>query len=113
MSANQQKRAHYHQVAQAKRQVGDEVCALARGKRIPLLENPVTVEVIWFVPDRRKRDSDGLGPFLKATCDGLVQAGVLVDDHAEYVPRTAMSINLHEKDNPRIEVVITEMRSDV
>lgn len=107
MSANQQKRAHYHQVAKAKKLVGDQVCVLAKG--IPLLGRPVMVEVVWFVPDRRKRDSDGLGPFLKAVCDGLVQAGVLVDDHAEYVPRTAMSISSDEKDNPRIEVVITEM----
>ena len=106
MSANQQKRAHYHQVAKAKKLVGEEVCALARGKRIPLLD-VCTVEVIWHVADKRKRDTDGLGPFLKAALDALVQAGVLVDDHSGYVPRTCMSIVRGEVQC--IEIVITEI----
>jgi Holliday junction resolvase RusA-like endonuclease len=108
MSANQQKRAHYHQVAKAKKLVGDQVRDLALGRDVKV-SRPVIVEVIWFVPDKRKRDTDGLGPFLKAALDGLVQAGALEDDHSDFVPRTCMSINKFEMDNPRIEVAITEM----
>jgi hypothetical protein len=106
MSANQQKRAHYHQVAKAKKLVGDEVCALARGQRIPLL-NKGEVEVCWYVTDRRVRDADSLYPFLKAAQDGLVDAGVFLDDHAEYIPHAGCWIKRGDKQF--IEVIITEI----
>lgn len=106
MSANQQKRAHYHQVAKAKKLVGDQVKGLAGSLNVT---TPCEVEVRWFAPDRRKRDSDGLGPFLKAVCDGLVQAGAIEDDHSDYVCKTSMSIVKTDMSNPRIEVLITEM----
>lgn len=106
MSANQQKRAHFHQVAKAKKQVGDEVRVLAHKLAV---RTPCEVEVRWFAPDRRKRDSDGLGPFLKAVCDGLVQAGAIEDDHSDFVCKTSMSISKSDMSNPRIEVLITEM----
>ena len=106
LSSNEQKRAHYHKVAKCKKLVGEQI--KERAEKIPRL-GPVTVEVIWFVKDKRKRDTDGLGPFLKAACDGLVQAGVLEDDHSDFVVKTSMSIDKTDMGNPRIEVVITEV----
>ena len=38
------------------------------------------VTLTWFVTTGHRRDEDNLYPLLKALCDGLVDAGVTVDD---------------------------------
>lgn len=43
------------------------------------------VTLTWFVTDRRRRDEDNLYLLLKALCDGLVDAGVVPDDTAEFM----------------------------
>lgn len=44
------------------------------------LEPPVRAEVTFVLPNRRRRDPDNLMASLKAAWDGLVDAGLLVDD---------------------------------
>ncbi|AAT90029.1 phage-related protein [Leifsonia xyli subsp. xyli str. CTCB07] len=39
-----------------------------------------TVTLTWHVLDRRRRDADNLFRLCKALCDGLVDAGVTLDD---------------------------------
>lgn len=105
MTANDQRRAHWGAVRKAKEQVENAVNALARQAGIKNL-GPSVVSVRWFAPDKRKRDSDSLGPFLKAVLDGLVGAGVWPDDHSDWVVETRMSISKSETRNPRIEIRI-------
>lgn len=107
MSANEQRRAHYQQEAKAKKIVGTAVHDLAVELGIPRLK-PAIVKVIWFVPDKRKRDTDGLGPFLKAAVDGLKDL-LWDDDHSDFVVETRMAIDKSDMKNPRIEVLITEV----
>lgn len=107
MSSNDQKRAHYHKVAKCKKLVGDQVQQLAEEQDIPLLDKGI-VKVIWFAKDKRKRDNDSLGPFLKAAKDALVKAGVFTDDHSEIVIEDRLAVRL-DRDNPRIEVLIMEV----
>lgn len=45
----------------------------------------ITVGLTWHVGTRHRRDSDNPMPMLKALCDGLVDAGVIVDDTPGYV----------------------------
>lgn len=112
MSANEQRRAHYHQQAKAKREVGDVVAWHAKRQGIKNL-GPSIVTVTWFAPDRRKRDTDGLGPFLKAVLDGLKSVGVWPDDHSDWVIETRLRISKAETTNPRIEIVIEELTHDI
>jgi crossover junction endodeoxyribonuclease RusA len=107
MSANEQRRAHFHQEAKAKKEVGDVVAWQARRQGIKNL-GPSTVTVTWFAPDKRKRDNDGLGPFLKAAKDALVQAGVWPDDNCFWVVEDRLAIK-YDKENPRIEILIQEV----
>jgi Holliday junction resolvase RusA-like endonuclease len=44
------------------------------------LHPPVVAEVTFELPDRRRRDEDNLKASMKAAWDGLVDAGLLVDD---------------------------------
>jgi crossover junction endodeoxyribonuclease RusA len=99
---------HWAAQAKAKKQVGETVEWLARRAGIKDLRSSV-VSVTWFAPDRRKRDSDSLGPFLKASLDGLVAAGVWPDDHSDYVKQTRMAIDKTDTKNPRIEIRIWEV----
>ena len=58
--------------------------AALNASRFPAL-GKCDVTLIWFVTDNRRRDEDNLYPLLKALCDGLVDAGVTVDDTAEFM----------------------------
>jgi len=42
------------------------------------------VDVTFIVPDRRRRDKTNLASAFKAGLDGLVDAGVIVDDSYEH-----------------------------
>lgn len=109
MTANDQRRAHWQAVRRAKQQVEDAVYPLAKQLGVENL-GPSIVSVKWFTPDRRKRDTDSLGPFLKAALDALVKAGLLIDDHSDYVVETRMSIDKTQTENARIEVRIDDIQ---
>lgn len=54
------------------------------GAKRPQLERS-RILVFWHPFDRRRRDPLNIAPIGKAVVDGLVRAGVLVDDSAEHV----------------------------
>lgn len=108
MTANDQRRAHWQKVRAAKREVADAVMWLVKHNHMGTL-GPSTVEFIWYAPDKRKRDSDSLAPFVKAALDGLVDAGVFLDDHSGWVVKTSMSVVSTDTANPRIEILIQEI----
>lgn len=107
MTANDQRRYTWQQVRAQKKIVSDAVYLAAKSARIPRL-GPSIVSVRWFVPDRRRRDVDGLGPFVKAALDGLVAAGVWEDDDADFVTEVRLSLDKTDTKNPRIEILIHE-----
>ncbi len=60
-----------------------------------------TAEVHWYARDSRRRDKDNCLASLKATFDGLVDAGLLIDDNAiTHLPL----IILVDPKNPRVEI---------
>lgn len=60
--------------------------ALARSAKIPPLER-CSVTLIWYPPDRRRRDEDNLFGTLKPLADGLVDAGVVPDDTPRWMAK--------------------------
>ena len=66
----------------------------ARDARIPPLRHCVST-LVWTVPDRRRRDVENVIPTAKPAWDGLVDAGVIVDDTPEWITKLM----------PRIEYV--------
>ncbi|SHT53943.1 Crossover junction endodeoxyribonuclease rusA [Mycobacteroides abscessus subsp. abscessus] len=110
MTANDQRRAHWAVQAKAKKDVGKATHDLAKAQNITNLR-PSSVGVTWFPPDKRRRDVDSLGPFLKAVLDGLVQAGAWEDDHCGWVVETRTAINMSDTQNARIEVRISEVEN--
>lgn len=58
--------------------------ALAEYARIPRVERcRITADLRW--PDRRRRDSGNYMPTIKCAIDGIVDAGVLIDDDDTHV----------------------------
>lgn len=58
--------------------------ARLKGRHIPDLES-CTVELVWYVNTKHRRDTINAMPTLKALVDGLVDAEVVPDDSHEYV----------------------------
>lgn len=62
-----------------------------------------TCQVHWYARDERRRDKDNALASLKATFDGLVDAGLLHDDSAlTHLPLVFMV----DPKNPRIELIL-------
>lgn len=65
---------------------------------------PVNLKCVYYMGTRRKVDLCNL---IEATCDILVDAGVLADDNSRIVAGHDGSRVLYDKKNPRVEIEIT------
>lgn len=104
LNANQ--RLHWAEKARRVALVRDAVGFRAKGV-IPPRRTPVAVHLRWHVTDRRRRDPSNLMPTQKAALDGLVQAGVLVDDSPQYVTEGMPMIE--HWSGPRLFLVVEEV----
>lgn len=69
-----------------------------------MIDVPVNVRAIYYVPTRRRVDITNLE---SALLDVLVAAGTLEDDNCSIVVSTDGSRVRYDKNNPRTEVLIT------
>ncbi len=66
------------------------------------------VEINYYFKDKRRRDPDNYsGKFI---LDGLVSAGVIADDNFGSIK--LLLDGYHDKQNPRTEIIITEVKYD-
>ena len=65
-------------------EVGWQAIAAKDGKAW-LAPDKARVDVTFIVPDRRRRDKTNFASAFKAGLDGLVDAGVIVDDSYEHI----------------------------
>ena len=107
MTSNDQRRAHWAKVRNEKAAMETEVWLAARRARLTPITTPVRVKIVWHPPNGIHRDSDSLGPFLKAALDSLVKAGILPDDNSRHVLSTTTAIGAPDRDHPRIDIQIT------
>lgn len=68
------------------------------------IAEPVNLKCVYYMGTRRKVDLCNL---IEATCDILVDAGVLADDNSRVVAGHDGSRVLYDKKNPRVEIEIT------
>lgn len=73
------------------------------------IDFPVNVKCVYWMGTRRKIDLVNL---IEATLDILVKAGVLEDDNARIVVGHDGSEVRLDRDDPRIEIEIREVRKD-
>ena len=76
------------------------VAAIIQGRpKTPFSE--FYLQPVFYHKTRRRRDRDGLLTSLKSGIDGLVLAGVAIDD-VDMIPEPA--IRLKDKHNPRVDI---------
>lgn len=103
LSLNQ--RMHWAVKARLTKEVRLVGFAKARGSKIPDLER-CSVELVWYVNDRRRRDVDNPVLTLKALCDGLVDAEVVADDTPEYMTKLPVRIEYRPRTERQAGMVL-------
>lgn len=68
-----------------------------------------SVKPIFYHVMKRKRDQDNAIASLKAAYDGIVDAGLVVDDDWEHMAREAPEFQI-DKQYPRVELIIKAMQ---
>lgn len=68
----------------------------------------VEVEALFYFVHSRRRDPDNANASLKAAYDGIVDAGLVVDDDYEHMKRLPPIFRVDRK-YPRVELTITRM----
>jgi crossover junction endodeoxyribonuclease RusA len=81
---NANERLHWAVRARRTRDLKRDALVVARAARVPRMDRIRVVGVV-HPPDRRRRDPHNLYPTLKAYIDGIVKAGVIVDDDSEHL----------------------------
>lgn len=61
------------------------------------------VHIKLYQPDKRRRDLDNQATSL---LDGLVDAGILLDDHCKIVTKLTVELAGYDKANPRAEIEV-------
>ena len=64
------------------------------------------VQPVFYFKDKRRRDRDNLAATLKAAYDGLVDAGLLVDDEGLVPLPPEIGV---DRENPRVELILTRI----
>ena len=77
-------RCHWRVKQRATRTFRQRVWALAYDAALPGM-GEAKIRITYIVPDRRQRDPDNFLAMFKSGIDGLVDAGVLAADSAEYL----------------------------
>lgn len=73
-----------------------------------MIKTPVQVKCLYYMPTKGRVD---LGNLLAGTCDLLVHHMVLSDDNSKIMVSHDGSRVLYDKDNPRVEIEITEVEN--
>lgn len=76
------------------------------GKHKLMIDYPVNVQCVYYRETRRRVDLSNL---ISATDDCLVAAGVLADDNYKIIKSHDGSRINFDKNNPRVEIMITRM----
>lgn len=70
------------------------------------INEPVNLQCVYYLGTKRRVDLCNL---IEATCDILVDAGVIADDNSKIVVSHDGSRVKLDRDNPRAEITITRM----
>lgn len=110
---HQNDRAHWRVKARPTKEVRELVTVLCRAAKIPKLQR-VSVQVVWVVPTKHKRDEDGPDPLCKAIYDAIgsdrgVSARIVQDDTKEFMDKPRLVIEHRPGELAHFRVEITDL----
>lgn len=102
-----EERQNRYRAADMKRRWTNVVADLATQKREPKHDGRVRVFIRCYERDER-RDADNVEAFVKkCSLDGLVRAGVIVDDSRKWLAGCSCDV-LTDREFPRIEIQVVD-----
>lgn len=102
-------RSHRHRAARLKKSQTN-LCAkyirqaMKRGVAIGADQYPLSIEMHWYMPDKRK-DLDNIAFSKKFIFDGMMQAELIPNDGYKQI-QSLSDKYLVDKDAPRVEIII-------
>lgn len=102
-------RAHWAVKARAVKKARGEARLLALaalGRNHPPRWKAAQAVVTWYAATRRRQDRDNLSARLKATYDGIADAGIVEDDSGLLPLPPVLA---HDPKNPRVVIVLSEV----
>lgn len=106
-------RVHHMVRARSAKELRERVAVLCRVAKIPKLQR-ISVQVVWVVPTRHKRDEDGPDPFCKVIYDAIgsdrgVSARLVADDTPEFMDKPRLVIERQPGVTAHFRVEITDV----
>lgn len=106
-------RCHWRVRARSTVEVRERVAVLCRVAKIPKLQR-ISVQVVWVVPTRHKRDEDGPDPMCKVIYDAIgsdrgVSARIVQDDTKEFMDKPRLVIEHQPGELAHFRVEITDI----
>jgi len=71
-----------------------------------------SAKLVFFWGDRRRRDVRNAEAAMKPAYDGLVDAGIIIDDDYKHLTHEATEFKF-DKDNPRVEITVSEVKESL
>ena len=68
-----------------------------------------SVELVWYVNTKHRRDTDNPVLTLKALCDGLVDAELVPDDTPEYMTKLPVRIEYRAKGERALKLIVKDI----
>jgi Holliday junction resolvase RusA-like endonuclease len=82
-------------------------------KQLAPIEGKCKVTYTIFYPNQRKFDIDNIGAIVaKFNNDALTELGILEDDNYEFIQEIVFKFGGIDKDNPRCDVELEELKDD-
>lgn len=101
------KAGKYRKIIPSERYKIYEKDCLYQLKQKPRAEGgPWNMRCVYYMPTRHRVDLVNL---LEATCDILVEAGIIEDDNRKIIASHDGSRVMYDKGNPRVEITLTEV----
>lgn len=110
LNLNSYRNTHYQTLNKAKVQYANELFEQIEA-RSQILEPPLKCTYTLFPQSKRRIDlGNVLSIVQKFTEDALVTAGIITDDDSTIITEVSHCIGPVDKDNPRVELLIEEIR---
>jgi hypothetical protein len=103
---NKERSVHHMVRARVTKEWREAFCELAKDAMVPSMEQIEVIAQPYVLTARYRQDVGACFPHVKAAIDGLVDAGVLIDDNAKVVLKLTFLAPLYGKD--ALELTLTE-----
>ena len=101
-------RTHYHAGAKQKKHNTNIVYYECLAQKLKPFTKQIDLNVIFYCKNKRKDKDNILGGAIKFILDGMIKAGIIVNDGWKEIGKFNFDFRI-DKDNPRIEIEMEEL----